>query len=234
MDPRQLFSDERFNGVCAFCGNASDTNDHIPSKVLLDTPYPEDLPGVGACFPCNNGFSLDEEYLASFIECVICGTTDPALLRRTKIQKILQRKPALAAQIEAAKRQSESGQLIWVPEAERVRNVVLKLARGHAAFAFSEPRLDEPEQVAFVPLATLSEQQRRSFETVNSEGGLGGWPEIGSRAFLQLFAVGGEVFNAEGGWTVLQEGRYRYALPDLDGFSVRMVLSEYLACEVVW
>ena len=36
------------------------------------------------------------------------------------------------------------------------------------------------------------------------------------------------------GWLVLQPGRYRY-MADVDsGAVVRIVMSEYLACEVVW
>jgi hypothetical protein len=150
MDPKQLFSDERFNGSCAFCGAASETNDHIPSKVLLDQPYPNDLPGVAACLSCNNGFSLDEEYLACFIECVICGSTDPDALRRQKVQAIMRKKPALATMIEATRR-DDGDRLIWVPDRERVRNVVLKLARGHTTYAYSSLQLDEPEHVSFVP-----------------------------------------------------------------------------------
>jgi hypothetical protein len=36
------------------------------------------------------------------------------------------------------------------------------------------------------------------------------------------------------GWIVVQEGRYRFLASTGDGILVRMVLSEYLACEVVW
>ena len=36
-------------------------------------------------------------------------------------------------------------------------------------------------------------------------------------------------------WVDVQEGRYRYLAFDDDGaITVRIVLSEYLACEVVW
>ena len=36
------------------------------------------------------------------------------------------------------------------------------------------------------------------------------------------------------GWVVVQEGRYRYMAGVEDGNVVRMVLSEYLGCKVVW
>ena len=43
-------------------------------RILL---YPIHMPTVQSCGNCNNGFSDDEEYLACFIECVVCGATDP-------------------------------------------------------------------------------------------------------------------------------------------------------------
>jgi hypothetical protein len=232
MDPRQMFFDDRLRGLCAFCDGVAETNDHVPSKVLLDKPYPEDLAGVGACERCNNGFSIDEEYLACFIECVVCGTTSPDGLSRPKIQDILRRKPPLAAQIEACRRELEPAKPVWIPEAQRVRNVVMKLARGHLAFWFCEPRLDEPKQIVIVPLTTLSAEQREAFETVRSEGDIVCWPEIGSRAFMQVVVADQQAYNPVDGWTVLQKGRYRYAIPYQD--CVRIVLSEYLACEVLW
>jgi hypothetical protein len=89
MDPRQLFMDERLTGMCVYCGARPDTRDHVPSKVLLDEPYPPELPVVAACEKCNSEFSLDEQYLSCFLECVICGTTDNSGLQRSKIKRIL-------------------------------------------------------------------------------------------------------------------------------------------------
>ena len=43
--------------MCVYCGNAAGTRDHVPPKVLLDEPYPPDLPPVPACDECNNRFS---------------------------------------------------------------------------------------------------------------------------------------------------------------------------------
>lgn len=73
MDPRHLFIDERHTGMCVYCGSPPDTRDHVPSKVLLDEPYPPELPVVGACEKCSSSFSLDEQYLACFLDCVIHG-----------------------------------------------------------------------------------------------------------------------------------------------------------------
>ena len=82
MDPRHLFIDERHTGMCVYCGTHPDTRDHVPSKVLLDEPYPPELPVVGACKKCNSSFSLDEQYLACFLDCVIRGGAEASHYQR--------------------------------------------------------------------------------------------------------------------------------------------------------
>jgi hypothetical protein len=47
----------------------------------------------------------------------------------------------------------------------------------------------------------------------------------------RMLIAGSDVFN---GWIVVQPGRYRYLAYVDSAVTVRMVLSEYLACEVVW
>jgi hypothetical protein len=230
MDPRKLFADERLAGLCAYCGHDAATRDHVPSRVLLDEPFPPDLPVVPGCQDCNNGFSPDEEYVACLIECAITGSSDPELVRRDKIKRILGRNRSLAARIAAGRHEAPTGQVFWGFESERVRNVVLKLARGHATYEYSEPQLEEPDELWFGPLCTMSMGQLRSFE---APGMNFLWPEIGSRAFIR--AIEGDskgVYDA--GWHVVQEGRYRYSMSLPDRIVVRTVLSEYLACEVAW
>ena len=81
--------DERQLAFCALCGGGTGTRDHCPSRVLLDEPYPDNLPVVPACSPCNSRFSADEQYLACLISCVLAGSTDPALITPPKIRRIL-------------------------------------------------------------------------------------------------------------------------------------------------
>ncbi|HEY7769949.1 MAG TPA: hypothetical protein VIB55_17395, partial [Longimicrobium sp.] len=85
MDPRKLFLDERHSLYCAYCGDVPSTADHVPSKVLLDQPFPENLPVVRCCITCNNRFSRDEPYVACLIECVISGSVDIDRVRREKV-----------------------------------------------------------------------------------------------------------------------------------------------------
>lgn len=232
MDPRKLFVDERLIGSCVYCGAEPDSRDHVPSKILLDDPLPADLPVVEACSTCNGGFSLDEEYLACFLECVIAGSTDPASLARDKVKSILARKVDLAARIQACRRSAKGDRLTWEPEEKRVRDVVLKLARGHAAFELSLPQIEAPDEIQILPLAVMSAIDRGVFENAGS-GEVRGWPEVGSRAFIRACAA--RPYADQGGpWIVVQPDRYRYTVDQDGGVRVEMVLSEYLACTVNW
>lgn len=115
-----------------------------------------------------------------------------------------------------------------MPDWERVRNVLLKLAKGHALYEHHENCSGDPIHVSMVPLATLSDEQREWFE--NPEPSTA-WPEVGSRA-MQRMLIGADV--SAGGWVVVQEGRYRYNASIVDGCDVRIVINEYLAVHACW
>jgi hypothetical protein len=232
MDPKHLFADHRSTGTCAYCGGKPHTRDHVPSRVLLDDPLPPNVPVVNACEQCNQGFSRDEEYLACFLECVLCGTTDPRLLRRAKIQRIMTVKPEIAAMIAECRRPTDDSGITWIPDEKRVRNVVLKLARGHAAFELGLPQVEPPIRTSTVPLCTMSGVAREEFERAGS-GEIRGWPELCSRTFLR--AAGASPYEDQSGpWVSVQEGRYRYSVEQHRGVRVRIVVDEYLASDVEW
>lgn len=109
MEQIKSFADERHAAFCAGCGGVPETRDHVPSKVLLDEPYPENLPVVGVCASCNHGVSLDEEYTACVIECARLGVQTAEEAERPKIQRILAAKPRLAAMIAETRRETPDG-----------------------------------------------------------------------------------------------------------------------------
>lgn len=223
MQQLKCLGDERAARPCAYCGGAPETRDHVPSRALLVEPYPENMPVVPACRRCNEGFSLDEEYVACLIECVLAGTTDPTVPHTQKIRRTLDHRPALAARLAAARRRSPEGTAFEI-EAARVERVLLKLARGHAHHELNEPQYGPPSRFAYAPLLTLSEDAHSRFEAVPV---VPFWPEVGSRA-IQRVALG------EDGWIEVQPGRYRF-LATLDGgVRVRLVIAEYLAAEAYW
>jgi len=231
MDPRHLFADERPKGFCVHCGGASETRDHCPSEVLLDEPLPPQLAVIEACGECNQGFSKDGLYVACLIESIVCGSAEPGGVSRPKIKSALEDNPALASQLRASQHTDDDGNLIWNVKTDRVRNVFLKLARGHVAYELTLPQLGEPDQFEYAPITLLSEEQRSGFESPGQR--LAIWPEIGSRAFIRASKAFGDVAGS-GAWIVVQPGRYRYLVDQSKGTLVQIVLSEYLVCRIAW
>jgi hypothetical protein len=223
----QTFGDEREMCFCAHCGGSTETRDHTPSRVLLDKPYPENLPVVPCCPACNTSFSLDEEYVAVLVDCALVGSTTPSDNHREKVRKILSRQPALAALVEQGRATSSAEAITFEADIPRVENVVLKLARGHAAFELHSPLIDPPSSIFFAPLGSMTDEQMETFETPPIPTF---FPEVGSRAMQRMFDHG----DAGLRWIVAQEGRYRFMASPGMPIIVRFVLSEYLACEVAW
>jgi hypothetical protein len=255
MDPRHhpfgVVDERLFEGDCVHCGcdfvdadelehlringpkyqfdSALDrkrTRDHVPSLAFLDQPFPPNIPVVDCCRKCNTRFSLDEQYLACLLECVVSGGTEPELFSRTRVARTLRKQNALRERITTARRNLVTG-LAWEMEVRRVRQVVMKLARGHVALE-EYPRLPEPISVAISPLVLMSSDMRFRFERSEYDSPL--FPEVGSRA---LGRIALDVSGSN--WIDVQPGRYRYAFAAHgDGISVRLVIRDYLACEVSW
>lgn len=234
MDKIEDFSDDRQKAWCIHCGawitSIPINRDHVPSKSLLQRPLPPHVPQVEVCSSCNNGFSFDEEYVVAFLSCVLSGTTDPARQTNPKIQRALERNPALRARIESGRKSYTTTvgeqETVWQPEIERVHRIVLKNARGHAFFELGEPMLSQPTHIMATPLQLLSDEQLSNFENVSTNL----WPEVGSR-MMTRYITGQDMGN---GWVVVQDGVYRYAVFQTGTMTVRSVIWGYLATEVYW
>lgn len=110
---------------------------------------------------------------------------------------------------------------------ERIERILLKLARGHVAFESGEPILRKPTTLTFVPLAGMEADKLRRFE---SPPGFSLCAEVGSRAIQRQIQTGAGLAE----WIIVQHGRYRYIVLIDERIETRVVLSEYLACIVVW
>lgn len=241
MDQLRDYADDRLINGCIYCGGAADTRDHVPSRCLLERPYPDNLPVVGSCKSCNQRFSRDEEYLVCLVESALSGSTDPNKIKRPSVARIIRSSPALQARLESAKTESD-GRVKFTVEGDRIANVMLKLARGHAAFELSQPCRSEPDHFWCAPLAVLPEEQREAFDAAHIQQMFG---EIGSRG-LQRMRVTQIVLQSETGgqselrmlvndWVDVQDNLYRYlAIDDTGGLVIRIVVAEYLGCEVAW
>ena len=228
------FSDQLSSEDCIPCHDNSHSKqysrDHIPTKALLDPPYPESLMGVGMCQECNSGFAKDEEYFAAFLASVISGSIETDPQRFPTASRILAHNSRLRSRIAGARRMGatlgKDSVVTWIPEIERIERVIVKNARGHILFELGQAITSPPTHARIVPIEQLSPQQLRQFEYPQ---GYAGWPEVGSRLMLRLLETGE---CGEGGWMEVQNGVYRYAVDELP--RVRIVLREYLAAEVAW
>jgi hypothetical protein len=241
MEQLRDYADERLVNGCIYCGGPEETREHVPSRVFLDAPFPDNLPVVGACVSCNNSFSQDEQYLASLIESVIAGSTDPEQIRREKVATILRKTPSLRARLEAAK-SVHDGQVQFSVEENRVRNVLLKLARGHAVFELSSTCKESPLSFWWSPLELMENDHREVFEDIQV---VQMFSEVGSRNLQRLFVtqvttqtVAGETLVQNlliNDWIEVQANRYRYhAMDDGSTKIIKIVIGEYLACEAKW
>jgi len=219
----EVTGDERTLTFCAYCGAPPVTRDHVPPKALLDKPYPDNLPVVGACASCNAGFSADDQYLACLLECTIHGSVAPEQLSREQVRRTLASRPAIRARLAAAQVRTDE-RSAFRAEVDRVNRMIQRLGQGHAMYELHCIQHEPPLYVVFAPFCLMTSEERASFETPPEPSLL---PEVGSRGLTRVVDEGF-------GWVEVQAGRYRYLAWCGPGVHVRMAISEYLACEVCW
>ncbi|OAQ42377.1 hypothetical protein A5893_04510 [Pedobacter psychrophilus] len=226
----KIFSDYRLDLICSYCSNnATETRDHVPSKILLDEPFPENLPVVPCCTKCNQDFSKDEEYFACSIECILRGSSNIEKLQRQKIKMSFQKRPALQKQIENSFI-FQNGILTFKYKQERFENVATKLAKGHVKFETSNPQFIEPTSIVFKSLSSMTEVETDSFFSLSQLNIL---PEVGSRALQNLIIDGNGIIQSN--WKTAQDNKYKYSvINDVELLIVRIVVWNYLAIEVIW
>ena len=231
-------------GNCIHCGDrlneANKSREHIPSKSLLKKPYPDALMTMQACPECNSLFALDEEYLSTLLAALFAASTDPQMQGSTEDARRLKSQPRLKTRIERSRARTTNlfGEMetVFLPELERIERVVIKNARGHALYELDRWMDAMPISVVALPIQNLSEANQDRFESISREPLPVGWPEVGTRMFMRLsYSFDPSYRDIQGSWIVIQENYYRYWVEDFgDCLSVKSVIREYLATEVIW
>jgi hypothetical protein len=132
--------------------------------------------------------------------------------------------------------------VFFIAEEARVKTVILKLARGHAAFELSWPLRQEPNSVMWWPVSLMTDQEKESFDAAYITPIFG---EVGSRGMQRLLVSQVKLQSRTGqastidllvnDWVDVQDGRYRYlAIHDNNEIKIKIVIAEFLACEVTW
>jgi len=117
--------------ICIFCGDKADTKDHIPSKNLLEKPYPNNLFTVPSCKRCNNSFSSDEEYFLNVLSEISANQT--LLSKKAEngsIFRARENSPGLKALIQNSFVGCEDGSVYFQPDLQRINRVIEKNAAG--------------------------------------------------------------------------------------------------------
>lgn len=222
------YADERQTSLCAYCGEFKTklTRDHTPSKVFLNKPYPENLYIVPACLTCNNNFSFDEEYVAYWIEIAIYKLHKIRTDRYDKMIRAIERTPRLKTKfLQTTLFDKDDLRPI---EESRLKNVLYKLASGHILFHQNNPKYENPISINWFLLESLGKKDRSRFE---QEPYAEIYPEVGSRTILNIDHLGNLYYP----WVIFQEKVYRYLVADIKNSQiVKIVFSEFLACEVIW
>lgn len=210
--------------LCCYCGEWADTVDHVPSKVFLDNPYPENLPVVPCCRKCNEQFSLDEEYVAVLLECVKWQTFAPEQFKREKIRKIIAHNPAILGTVRESVHPLLDGRFSIDPENARLKKVLTKLITGHLRFeGLDQGFLHDGLVITLYQDIHSNQEFYRSFHTPIFSDLL---PEVGSRALMAF--VENECVSSL--WFPVQLGQYEYCVAP-DNSEVRIIMQDYFGVQ---
>lgn len=228
MLQRNNCSDKRQQDYCTYCRNEPGTRDHVPSKVFLEKPYPHNLPVVPCCKKCNESFSLDEQFLAVLLECIYSGSCELEKLNRNSIKQTLKHRPLLLNQMNLSIKFNKNQFAVNIEE-ERIKNVILKLAKGHLMYEFNTSLLKPPNKIFFDFVSALCAKEKEIFVQPIK---LTKIPEIGCRACSNLLlSCEGHIYTH---WINVQDNSYQYIVGYCDAYIVRGVIRDIFIYEVIW
>lgn len=210
--------------ICCYCCGHADTVDHVPSKVLLEEPYPANLLTVPCCKECNESFSKDEEYVAVLMECVECQSFNSKDFRRDRIRRIIEHTPSLISKVRLNVIPCFDGSFTINCDDRRLRNVIYKLCVGHLRYEglYLETTMNQYDVNIFSDV--MKEFLDDFMMPIHSEQ----LPEVGSRSLSEILIMDGEYCSP---WHEVQPHMYYYCVAH-DLSEVRILIHDYFAVKV--
>ena len=117
--------------ACVYCGGVADTEDHVPPHCFLEVPEPHPRITVPACFKCNNGSSLDEQYAIAMLSQI--GATEALEAKVSsggKVDRAFVRSPAFEQRFIDRLHVDDVGNVFLEPERDRLDAVLKKVVAG--------------------------------------------------------------------------------------------------------
>lgn len=221
MIRRKEFIQSSLKELCYYCGNYADTRDHIPPKVLLDSPYPNDLESIPCCWQCNNRFSKDEEYAAVLIECIKQQSTNIKDLNRPKVQEIINHSPYLLNSVCKSIEYDLFGHMYISTNDSRFRNVLLKLIKAHLR---NENGLFLSDELIKIEITTLDKMNSEQLNRFLMPQKIHILPDVGSKALYSMLVSNNIAYN---NWHIYQDNTYMYYV-STDSKMVKIIIQNFL------
>lgn len=216
---------------CIYCGRSAETREHIPSKVFLKKPYPDNLFTIPACYECNNGYSLDEEYTACCIESL--KSLSYKIQLDEQIRNLFDRKPTLY-QLVNSQINREEGRLVTSFDEKRICRILNKLAICFTGYEFDNLHFSEASSIWFDFAPNLSYFFIQQFTQPIFASLL---PEVSSRFSSDyckfIVSEKSDTIKIMYDWIVVQEQQFQYQVSIKDrGIQTKMVISDFLYAKV--
>ncbi|MFC9540758.1 hypothetical protein ACFTQ7_12830 [Lysinibacillus sp. NPDC056959] len=222
---------------CIYCSKESHTREHVPSKVFLQKPFPDDLPTLPACYECNNAFSKKELLVSLLIQIMkkeLLNNYEFPESTNGRIEKnegLLMKVKNIIATGDTSKLDSD------------IRSVLVKLARGHSVWDLSKGYYIDSDavnhdsiNVDYRFLHEMTQDEINDFLAVYIVSRLP-LPEIGSRLFdTRLLVYQDDTENINEVivlWEEVQEGEYEYICYQFDNvIEVKIVINNFLFAKI--
>lgn len=232
MGHRQEVVSWQLKDICPYCGgvlrSSNKTVDHIPSKVLLDKPYPPNLAAIPCCKSCNRSFSFDEEYTSVLLECVKHQTFDPNSFSREPTKKTVLHTPSLIETVRQRVKFESKDRFAIDSDDNRFKAVLLKLVKAHLRFEESLFLINNTDiRLSFSSIDKMSDLEVSRFAMPFSSGLL---PEVGSRALESVMVIQDENAQPIGycsPWICYQKDTYSFCVASA-GDKVKILLHDFI------
>lgn len=221
---------------CIYCGEIANTREHIPSKVFLAKPYPENLGIVPACQECNNSYSNDELLLSILIEKLKSTHLGQGYNPIEEVQRRMDYNEKLVKDIEKAIENKNLNEFD-----KKIKRILLKLAIGHSVYELSEGYCIKDGIVDYSFLDNMSVEEIEEFSLPFNIGGEL-LPEIGSRVYERMIVLELSLADVHDpgqrlvllDWVDVQESKYTYTSYRFgNDIVVKMIINDFMYAKVV-
>lgn len=225
---------------CIYCGKQAKTREHIPSKVFLEKPFPDNLGIVPACVECNKSFSKDELFLSLLIEILKSKHYGHSYVFTEDTAGRMVYNKTLVKEIETTIEKNRLTQF-----EDRISKIIFKLAIGHSVFELSEGYCLNNGSLRYSFANMMSHEEIEEFKLPFNIGD-SLLPEIGSRVYDRIMVIELDLAAVHSSeqklktqlvlldWIDVQDNKYIYTCYRFgEEIVVKLIISDFLYAEVI-